>query len=144
MTHSFPTRRSSDLVAEGGDFGAKVFRERLVTCAEIGRQILQRLKREFPQAISFIDPFGTGSRRSINDPCVEAGLLVQDADVQRQTMSDDAHRLLILEGFRADNGRALLGIQRDQIEPWLEITGEMLDAVESSSSHDLFYADGVI
>src|SRR3546814_17383597 len=59
-------------------------------------------------------------------------------------MSDDAHRLLILEGFRADNGRALLGIQRDQIEPWLEITGEMLDAVESSPRHDLFYADGVI
>src|SRR3546814_14847989 len=77
--------------------------------------------------MSFIDPFGTGSRRSINDPCVEAGLLVPDADVQRQPMSDDAHRLLILEGFRADTGRALLGIQRDQIEPWLELTGEMLD-----------------
>src|SRR3546814_18105385 len=79
-----------------------------------------------------IHPFGTGYRRRINDPCVEAGLLVKDADVQRQTMSDDAHRLLILEGFRADNGRAVLGIQRDQIEPWLEITGEMLDAVERS------------
>src|SRR3546814_11195511 len=92
--------------------------------------------------ICFIDPFGTGSRRSINDPCVEAGLLVKDADVQRQTMSDDAHRLLILEGFRADNGRAVLGIQRDQIEPWLDITGDMLDAVESPPSHDISDAAG--
>src|SRR3546814_7712434 len=100
----------------------------------MGRQILQRLKREFPQAISFIDPFGTGSRRSINDPCVEAGLLVQDADVQRQTMSDDAHRLLILEGFRADDGRALLGIQPDQNNPWMETTGALLTAVEYSPS----------
>ena len=102
------------------------------------RKRQHRLVGFLAQLFQLLDGLVISAAHHVNQPAGRAGNLVAGGEIGRQTPADVDHRLLALQRLGTDDACRTLGIEADQLDPRLDIFGDMLDAGEAAPGTDLF------
>ncbi len=123
---------------------AQVGVEAFVRRAEIVGQGLQRPVGQLAEPIDARQSLVVGAGIHIDHTGIHAGFLVHDPDIKSQTHGDPGQGLIVGKGLAPDDGGALLGIECDEINTRLEITGDMTDTGETAPGNDLLDAGRIV
>src|SRR5918994_4287301 len=105
--------------------------------ADRRRQLHHRLIDELPEPVNASKPLGVRAGEHVDDAGAGTPLLIRGPDVTGHTRRHVAQGVVAVERLGPDDRRTALGVERDQLEPWLDVPRHVLDRGQAAPRHDL-------